>query len=55
MLFLIGKAGDNTFSTGDSDIYIAITGALCYYIYTALFNMLNFNTKNNIINSFRQK
>lgn len=52
MLFLIGKVGNNTLSAGDSDIYITITGAYII-IYTALFNMLDFITKNNIINSFR--
>lgn len=52
MLFLIGKAGNNTFSAGGSNIYIATTGTYII-IYTALFNMLAFITKNNIINSFR--
>lgn len=52
MLFLIGKVDNNTLSAGDSDIYITITGAYII-IYTALFNMLDFITKNNIINSFR--
>lgn len=51
MLFLIIKVGNNTFSAGGSNIYIAITGTYII-IYTALFIMLDFITKNNIINSF---